>query len=74
MLIPILLWVFVILYYSINLPWYDDFDPFPDFLHKWITDASLSDRLNLLFQPNNEHRMVVGKLVTLILLLDYRSS
>ncbi|MEO6282136.1 MAG: hypothetical protein ABIN80_29670 [Dyadobacter sp.] len=66
MLVPVLLWVFVILYYSVNLPWYDDFDPFPDFLHKWITDASLSDRLNLLFQPNNEHRMVVGKLVTLI--------
>ncbi|WAC12007.1 hypothetical protein [Dyadobacter pollutisoli] len=66
MTVPVLLWVFVILYYSINLPWYDDFDPFPDFLHKWITDASLSDRLKLLFQPNNEHRMIVGKLVTLI--------
>jgi hypothetical protein len=65
MLVPILLWVFVILYYSINLPWYDDFDPFPDFLHKWITDTTFSDRLELLFQPNNEHRMVIGKLVTL---------
>jgi hypothetical protein len=65
MVVPILIWVFVILYYSVNLPWYDDFDPFPDFLHKWITDTTLSDRLQLLFQPNNEHRMVVGKLITL---------
>jgi hypothetical protein len=65
MTLPVLLWVFVILYYSVNLPWYDDFDPFPDFLRKWITDASFSDRLALLFQPNNEHRMVIGKLVTL---------
>lgn len=64
--VPVLLWVAVICYYSINLPWYDDFDPFPDFLHKWITSGSLLERLQLLFQPNNEHRMVIGKLVTVI--------
>jgi hypothetical protein len=65
MAVPVVLWVAVILYYSVNLPWYDDFDPFPDFLHKWITSDSLPERLTLLFQPNNEHRMVVGKLATL---------
>nr|WP_229238554.1 hypothetical protein [Dyadobacter sp. Leaf189] len=64
-LVPILIWVFVILYYSVDLPWLDDFDPFPDFLHKWIGASSASGQLRLLFQPNNEHRMVVGKLVTL---------
>ncbi|MHA4742553.1 hypothetical protein [Dyadobacter sp. MSC1_007] len=64
--VPVLLWVAVICYYSINLPWYDDFDPFPDFLNKWIGEASFSERLRLLFQPNNEHRMVIGKLVTVI--------
>ncbi|WP_229206719.1 hypothetical protein [Dyadobacter crusticola] len=64
-LIPILIWVLVILYYSVDLPWLDDFDPFPDFLHKWIGAPSLSEQVKLLFQPNNEHRMVVGKLVTL---------
>ncbi|GGM77907.1 hypothetical protein GCM10010967_06960 [Dyadobacter beijingensis] len=65
MSLPVVVWVIVILYYSVNLPWYDDFDPFPDFLHKWITSDALSDRIKLLFQPNNEHRMVVGKLATL---------
>lgn len=64
MAVPVALWVGVILYYSVNLPWYDDFDPFPDFLHKWITSGSVSERLALLFQPNNEHRMVIGKLAT----------
>ncbi|GLU53302.1 hypothetical protein [Dyadobacter frigoris] len=63
--IPIVFWVFVILNNSVNVPWYDDFDPFPDFLRQWINSASLSDHLRLLFQPNNEHRMVIGKLVTL---------
>ncbi|MGV3600569.1 MAG: hypothetical protein ACO1N1_05145 [Dyadobacter fermentans] len=66
MALPVVFWVAVILYYSVNLPWYDDFDPFPDFLHKWITSDALPERLKLLFQPNNEHRMVVGKLATLL--------
>ena len=65
MLLPVLFWVFIILRNSVNVPWYDDFDPFPDFLRQWINHASLADRLKLLFQPNNEHRMVIGKLVTL---------
>ncbi|MCF0058181.1 hypothetical protein [Dyadobacter sp. CY356] len=63
--IPVFFWVFVILNNSVNVPWYDDFDPFPDFLRQWINSASFSDHLRLLFQPNNEHRMVIGKLVTL---------
>nr|WP_229208826.1 hypothetical protein [Dyadobacter luticola] len=66
MAVPIAVWIFVILYYSVNLPWYDDFDPFSDFLHKWITEPDFATRLKLLFQPNNEHRMVIGKLVTLL--------
>lgn len=65
MLLPVLFWIFVILRNSVNVPWYDDFDPFPDFLRQWINSVSLSGRLKLLFQPNNEHRMVIGKLVTL---------
>lgn len=66
MALPVLSWIGVILYYSVNLPWYDDFDPFPDFLHKWIISDALPEKLKLLFQPNNEHRMVIGKLVTVI--------
>lgn len=66
MALPVLVWIAVILYYSVNLPWYDDFDPFPDFLHKWITSNALPEKLKLLFRPNNEHRMVIGKLVTVL--------
>jgi hypothetical protein len=66
MVLPVLVWIFVILYYSVNVPWYDDFDPFPDFLRHWIASDSFSGNLKLLFQPNNEHRMVIGKLITLL--------
>ncbi|CAG4990849.1 hypothetical protein DYBT9275_00626 [Dyadobacter sp. CECT 9275] len=64
--LPVILWIIVILAYSVNVPWYDDFDPFPDFLRQWISSATLTDKILLLIRPNNEHRMVIGKLVTLI--------
>ncbi len=64
-LLPVLFWMAVIGYYSVDLPWYDDFDPFPDFLRSWNNAATFSDKLYYLFLPNNEHRMVIGKLVSL---------
>ncbi len=65
--IPILFWIITVYCYSVNVPWFDDFDPFSDFLRQWITNESWTERVALLFQPNNEHRMVFGKLVTAIL-------
>ncbi|WP_247236840.1 hypothetical protein [Telluribacter sp. SYSU D00476] len=64
--LPVLFWVYVLLRYSVNVPWFDDFEPFPDLLHKWILSDSLSEKITLLFHPNNEHRMVFGKLLTVI--------
>jgi hypothetical protein len=66
LLLPVLLWVFIILSYSVNVPWFDDFDPFPDFLRSWIDAGSIEEKLTLLFHPNNEHRMVIGKLIALL--------
>ncbi|REA61322.1 hypothetical protein DSL64_12820 [Dyadobacter luteus] len=64
-LVPVLIWIAVVYYYAVDVPWFDDFDPFPDFLRSWIDAKSFSEALGYLFQPNNEHRMVIGKLVTL---------
>lgn len=67
MLLPILLWVIVIVLYGVNIPWFDDFDPFPDFLRQWINnEGSVLERFRLVVQPNNEHRMVFGKLLVLV--------
>ncbi len=65
-LIPVALFVFVVVRYSVNVPWFDDFDPFPDFLRKWILSESFTEKIKLLFQPNNEHRMVFGKGITML--------
>jgi hypothetical protein len=63
--LPVSFWIFVILKYAVNIPWFDDLDPFPDFLRQWIKADSASEQIRLLFQPNNEHRMVLGKLSAL---------
>jgi hypothetical protein len=60
-LFPVVFFGFITAKYSVNTPWFDDFDPFPDFLRKWILSEGLSQKVELLFQPNNEHRMVFGK-------------
>ena len=65
-LFPILAWVTLILIYSVNVPWFDDFDPFLDFIDKWTASTDVLEKIGLIFQPNNEHRMVFGKLLNLI--------
>lgn len=64
--VPIVIFYFVFFRYSVNVLWFDDFDPFPDFLVRWIAAASSLEKLRLLFEPNNEHRMVFGKLAVLL--------
>ncbi|HEV7348869.1 hypothetical protein [Telluribacter sp.] len=64
--LPVLFWVYVLLRYSVNVPWFDDFEPFPDLLNKWVQSESTLQKVALLFHPNNEHRMVFGKLLTVV--------
>lgn len=63
--LPIGLFLLIIACYSLNVPWFDDFDPFPDFLREWQRTGDLVTYIKLLFKPNNEHRMVFGKLAAL---------
>lgn len=60
--LPVGLFVITLVQFSVNVPWFDDFDPFPDFLRKWINTNDLFTQIQLIFQPNNEHRMIFGKL------------
>ncbi len=63
--LPVVVWFLIIMQFAENIPWFDDFDPFPDFLRKWILSDGVFEKLKLIFQPNNEHRMIWGKLVAL---------
>lgn len=63
---PVAFWLFIIIRYAANIPWFDDFDPFPDFLRQWLQTEGFTEKLKLVFQPNNEHRMIWGKLTALV--------
>lgn len=65
-LLPVGVLTYILLRYSVNVPWFDDFDPFPDFIRHWNTSETFLDKLGVLFQPNNEHRMVTAKVITLV--------
>lgn len=67
--LPLLVWLASLLTFSVNIPWFDDLDPFSDFIRQWTANPDFSDRLALLFRPNNEHRMIFGKLSALFYFL-----
>ncbi len=47
--------------YAVNVPWFDDVEVFPGAVVIWIK-SSLWEGIKELFRPNNEHRMLPGKL------------
>jgi hypothetical protein len=52
--------------YAINTPWFDDIEALPAFVLDYEKAISWSDRLTLLLKPNNEHRILYTKLITLL--------
>jgi len=62
--LPIFFFCAVAWRYCDNIPWFDDFDAFPIFLHQFINADSFFDKWSEIVKPNNEHRMVFGKLAT----------
>lgn len=47
--------------YAVNVPWFDDVEVFPGTLVIWL-QSDLLGGITELFRPNNEHRMLPGKL------------
>ncbi|MFN8353741.1 MAG: hypothetical protein U0Y10_04835 [Spirosomataceae bacterium] len=65
-LIPIALFFTYFGFFAVDAPWFDDFEAFPAFLLDYLQAPSIAEKLRLLFKPNNEHRILFGKLVTVL--------
>jgi len=65
-ILPIFFFTLMLFTYSVNVPWFDDVDAFPDFLGRFLEAKDNNERIWLVFKPNNEHRIVYSKLVTLL--------
>ncbi|WP_332369411.1 hypothetical protein [Spirosoma telluris] len=53
--------------YVVDVPWIDDIDAFLSFIIGYIDAPTLGQKLDWLIRPNNEHRILMGKLITLFL-------
>ena len=65
-ILPIFFFILMLLTYTVNVPWMDDTDAFPDFLGRFLEAKDFNERIWLLFKPNNEHRIVYAKLMNLL--------
>ena len=48
-----------------NIPWFDDYENIPYFLNQFLSTPSFTEKLDALMRPNNEHRVLYARLVTL---------
>ncbi|WP_266363433.1 hypothetical protein [Tellurirhabdus rosea] len=62
--LPILGFTATLLAYAVNIPWMDDVESFLGFITAYLNAPTLSEKVTWLFKPNNEHRILVAKLVT----------
>jgi hypothetical protein len=64
-LFPVLVFFGILLKFAVNIPYYDDFDAVLAFLNNFNSTESLSEKIKLLFNQHNEHRIIFNKLFTI---------
>lgn len=63
--LPIVIFAWALFAFSVNIPWLDDFEVGPLMLFNWLHEGNFQQKMALLWAPNNEHRVVTLKLLTL---------
>jgi hypothetical protein len=63
--LPVVCYSLLILSYTVNIPWMDDIDAFLSFLLGYVDASTAGERIDWLLRPNNEHRILTAKLITL---------
>jgi hypothetical protein len=65
--IPFFCFCLLLFAYVVNVPWMDDIDAFLNFMLGYTGSQTVGEKLDWLLRPNNEHRMLGGKLIALVL-------
>jgi hypothetical protein len=63
--IPLAIFIYCLIAYTINLPWLDDFEVGPYTLQQWLKTTDIEKKMDLIWVPNNEHRVIILKLLVL---------
>ncbi|CCH54103.1 hypothetical protein BN8_03247 [Fibrisoma limi BUZ 3] len=66
LLVPVFIFFASFFYYSLNIPWFDDFESIPYFLTRFLNAASWHEKWEAILRPNNEHRLLYARLVVLL--------
>jgi hypothetical protein len=66
LIIPIIIYYGLFFRYTVNAPINDDYRAVLDFINKIISVDTIFDKLKILFSQHNEHRIVYGRLWTVI--------
>lgn len=53
--------------YVVDVPWIDDIDAFLSFIIGYLDTPTTAQKFDWLTRPNNEHRILTGKLITLLM-------
>lgn len=65
-ILPFAVYLYYVLRYSTNVPIADDYDAVLGFLHSFFQAGSPGEKLSLLFEQHNEHRIVFDRIVFLV--------
>lgn len=65
--VPIVCYVVLVFAYAVNVPWVDDMDAFLSFILGYTDATTFAEKVNWLLRPNNEHRILSAKLITVMM-------
>ncbi|WP_428665049.1 hypothetical protein [Runella sp.] len=65
-LIPVVIYFLLLLRYSYNFPFYDDYIAVLEAISRWQHASSFNEKLSLLVEQHNEHRIVYIRFVSLV--------
>lgn len=65
-LLPVIVYLLLLLHYSYNFPFYDDYIAVLEALARWQDTSNVNEKLSLLVEQHNEHRIAYIHSVALI--------
>ena len=65
-LVVIVVFYWISVKYSINIPWFDDVENIPYFLINFIGGENWADKWKAIILPNNEHRVLTARSIVLM--------
>ncbi|GAB3948275.1 hypothetical protein GCM10028805_22260 [Spirosoma harenae] len=64
--VPVICFSLLLFVYMVDVPWVDDIEAFLGFILGYLDAQTTNEKIYWLLKPNNEHRILVGKLITLV--------